>query len=134
MKRNVFALISRDIQRSERLPAHLGRALSAICTSPFTIRSQKELAQVAQCDRSTLIRQWSRAMGDSVSLKDMIDWLLLLRAYSLHRGGRSWAFVAERLGVERRALSSIANRLTGQSMNHWFRDQVLAQFADFGPA
>lgn len=128
VNRSLLALVSRDILRSERLPTHLGRALSAACSSPFAIRSQKELALLAQCDRSTLIRQWNLVLANGPSLKDGIDWLLLLKAFSFHRGGKTWTWVASKLDIDSRTLSSIAKRLTGRSLSRLSEEQLLTNF------
>jgi hypothetical protein len=97
------------------IPQELRCAILLLLESPHPIRSEKELALRVGCDRTTLYRQWRDTLGPptQMGMKDLIDWVLLVRAVTIRHTAKSWSEVATWLGMERPTLSRAAMRLTG---------------------
>jgi hypothetical protein len=105
-------------RQAEHLPAKLREALSLTCNGGAPIRTVDRLASVVGCDRRTLWNQWRQAVGPGARLRlqDFIHWLLVLRAASRKAEGRSWADVADEIGIHPHTLGRLARQLAGSSL------------------
>jgi hypothetical protein len=76
-----------------------------------------DLALLTGCHRSTLFREWKAAAASRPTwprrLEDFVSWVLLIHAAALFRRDRSWAWVADNLGVHHQTISRIARRVAG---------------------
>lgn len=128
---NYLRCLVLPIQQAEHLPAPLRGALSYACENARPVRSVKQLASAVGYDRRTLWQQWAQTLGPALGLRleDFLHWLLLLRATSLKTPGRSWAEVAEAVGVHPSTLWRQARQLTGLSLDDLARSprEQLAQ-------
>jgi hypothetical protein len=132
-------------ERAEHLPPVLREALAHACSSERPIHSVNELAASAKRNRRSLWHQWNRSVGASTSLRlqDFLHWLLLLRALAMKTPERSWAAVAETLGLSPQTLWRYSRDLAGRTLPAlaasedevvWlFRDRVLAFLIDGEP-
>lgn len=102
---------------ADYLPGCLGPALARACSAEPPLRTVQKLAKLAGCDRRTLWQHWKTATeGEELRLQDVLHWLLLLRAATQKTPGRSWATVAEELGLHPQTLGRISQQLTGLSL------------------
>ena len=77
----------------------------------------QKLAAVAGCDRRTLWQHWRGvADGSDLRLQDVLHWFLLLRAATLKTPSRSWATVADELGMHAQTLGRISQQLSGLTL------------------
>jgi hypothetical protein len=105
-------------EQAENLPVILREALAHACRSERPIRSVNELAASVNRNRRSLWHQWNRSIEPSTSLRlqDFLHWLLLLRALGQKTPERSWAAVAEGLGISPQTLWRYARDLTGRTL------------------
>jgi hypothetical protein len=109
-----FCVAMRD---ADYLPGCLGPALAHACTAEPPLRTVQKLAAVAGCDRRTLWQHWKGvARGSELRLQDVLHWFLLLRAATLKTPGRSWAAVADELGMHPQTLGRISRQLAGLTL------------------
>lgn len=109
-----FCVAMRD---ADYLPGCLGPALARACTAEPPLRTVQKLATLAGCDRRTLWQHWKCvADGEALRLQDVLHWFLLLRAATRKTPGRSWATVAEELGVHPQTLGRISQQLAGLTL------------------
>ncbi|HEX8394265.1 MAG TPA: hypothetical protein VF665_18115 [Longimicrobium sp.] len=102
---------------ADYLPGCLGPALARACSAEPPLRTVQKLARMVGCDRRTLWQHWKSAIGgEDLRLQDVLHWLLLLRAAAQKTPGRSWAAVADDLGVHPQTLGRISQQLTGLSL------------------
>ena len=129
-------LLASGIPRNASLPILLREGLTIVFKSHRPIRSLKELVQLLGCARSTLRRQWLEAFGHQGSLKELLDWVIILRAVERKSPSRSWSSIAEELGVDRDTLSQISMRLMNRRLSTIgpgdFQDIMDRFFGDYG--
>lgn len=103
------------IEEAGHIPATLKQALAFACRSEVPIRSVKHLTAAVGSNRRTLWYQWCKVVGPSspLRLQDFLHWVLLLRAVGRKTPDRSWATVAEDVGVHPHTLWRFAKQLTG---------------------
>lgn len=105
------------------LPPVLGTALRILCERRPPPTSVAALARAAAVPERTLRYHWRKALG-AVHLKQLLDWIVLLRALEEgHR--RGWPSTAGWLGLDERTLDRIALRLSGSHV----RDKQLTLVA-----
>ena len=103
--------------RAAALPAGLRAALVRVASAEHPVRTVAALAQASGCDRRTLWNQWRQtAAHPELRLQDFLHWILLLRAAGAKTPGRSWAAVADDLGVHPHTLARLAKQLVGRSL------------------
>jgi len=105
--------LAESFKKEARLPATLREALVYLLASDRPPRSVGELAGIIGCDPTTLNRQVRRVLDPDTSLtmKDVIDWVLLLQAV-LRKGPKdSWVVIAAAFGIHAHTLSRISKRL-----------------------
>ncbi|HEX8276926.1 MAG TPA: hypothetical protein VF615_30070 [Longimicrobiaceae bacterium] len=124
------------------LPRALRDALAFACRSDRAVHSVKQLAAATGAKRGTLWHQWKRVAGEdsALRLQDLLHWILLLRVAVLKSPDRSWAAVAEEVGVHGHTLSRYAKQLTGCTLRELearedavtllFRERVLGCLLD----
>lgn len=102
---------------ADYLPGCLGSALAHACSAEPPLRTVQKLAAVAGCDRRTLWQHWRHVAGGSgLRLQDVLHWFLLLRASTLKTPARSWAVVADELGMHPQTLGRISRQLSGLTL------------------
>ena len=123
-------------EAEKRLPLQLRQGLSQACHSKVPVLTVRALADRVGCSPSTLSRQWRRAARQRLQLrlKDVIDWLFLLRALAKKRSGWSWERVADDVGLYRTSLSRMAARTTGCSLGALAEKGILAALQQFQSA
>lgn len=139
--------VEAQIQANRALPQTLRHALSVACLSPQPVRTVGELAALVGQDQSTLWYHWRRFAGEAstLRLKDVLDWLLLLRAISKLSAGSSVGRVAVALDIREDTLRQLFVRLTGQTPSRVrrvpqehllerFRGEVLALVGERRPS
>jgi len=130
--------LSVPFEQAAHLPQTLRKALAFACQSEVPVRSVKHLAEAVGSNRRTLWYHWTRVVGVSspFRLQDFLHWTLLLRAIAKKTPDRTWADVAEDVGVHAHTLWRFAKSLTGCTLpelaakgqlelTHRFRAQVL---------
>jgi hypothetical protein len=106
--------LSAAVRGAEHLSPCLREALSLTLDSPRALPTVGAVATAAACDRRTLWTQWrATPAADDLRLQDFLGWVLLLRAVSAKTPGRSWADVADQLGVHPHTLGRLGQRLVG---------------------
>jgi hypothetical protein len=96
------------------IPAGIRSALAAALRGEYPLRSINDLASFCGRDRRTLWYHWHQLpTSEEIPLKDMIRWIILIRAATLKLPSRKWAAIADELGIDTRSLGRWANRLTG---------------------
>lgn len=128
-------MLGEECMRNELIPAPLRRLLSCALTSVPAPRTVQHLARLLHSDPSTIRRHWCRSVNSHgiQRIKDLLDWLVLLRAVSAKRPDLSWRFVAKGMGTHERTLRRLAVRLTGDtlgSLGSVGADQLLARFGE----
>lgn len=113
----LFERIAASIERNDTLPPVVRRAVAAVCRGPDPVPSVETLANAVGCDRRTLWYHWRQSLPDRLTLKRVLDWLRLLRAVGRKSRGRSWAAVANEMGVHPKTLARTAVRLTGTTLS-----------------
>lgn len=105
--------LAEEFKGERKLPLTLREALSYLLRSDQPPPSVEELALVIGCNRTTLNRQLRRAYGPTSgpTMKDVIDWVLLVRAILRKGPQRPWARIAEELGIHEHTLGRISRRL-----------------------
>jgi len=95
----------------------LTRVLALLCDRARSapISSVVHLSEALSVSPSTLRYYWSRRL-ESVPLKGLLSWLLLIRAAE-KRGSLGWSRVAREFGIHRRTLERTAERLTGRTLS-----------------
>lgn len=123
----VLSMLEEAVRLQKNIPPKLREALMLLLDSPIPIISVKELAIRTKSDRTTLYRQWRNTFARALemSLKDLIDWILLLRAMSWRLTGASWSSVAYRAGIKRQTLSRIARRLVARELRDLEMEHLL---------
>jgi len=98
---------------SAGVPRVLREALALAARAGVPFRSVSALGDAAGADRRTLWRAWREATdGEGArGLKEVLGWLLLLRAMRLRDGGLSWSAAADRLEVGPKALRRTSRSL-----------------------
>lgn len=145
--RGTLSLVALAFQRAPRLAPPLRRGLVFACRSSRPIHSVSRLSDMAGCDRRTLWRHWRDAVGDEapLTLQDVVDWLLLLRAAQRKTIDVCWRAVAEEMGVHEHTIGRLAQRLGHHTLRGLsgmrleglldrFDAEVMALLADDGAA
>lgn len=134
---NYVRRLAAPLQEAEHLPATLREALAYACRGERPVHSINKLAAAVGRNRRSLWYQWTRAVGFSSSLRlqDFLHWILLLRALERKTPERTWAAVAEELGLCAHTLWRHAKDLTGytlpelagaeEEIRRLFRERVL---------
>lgn len=115
-QRSFLAAFSDALEERSALPPRLKSAVILASQSPTPVRNQQQLAELSYCDRRTLIRQWNKITSSGSTLKEVLDWLVLLRAFEQREQGLTWKEVENSIGVRRRSVDRIALRLTGHRL------------------
>lgn len=114
---NYVRCLALPFEEAEQLPATLRKALAYACRSERPVCSVKQLAGAVGGNRSTLWHQWNKAVSPSpLRLQDFLHWILLLRALGRKSPERTWAAVAEEVGVHPHTLGRFAKQLTGRTL------------------
>jgi hypothetical protein len=115
---NGLRCMARPFEEAEHLPAALRTALAHACRSEVPVASVNELAAAVGSNRRTLWYQWRKAVGPSsrLRLQDFVHWTLLLRALGRKTPDRTWAAVAEDVGVHAHTLWRFARQLAGRTL------------------
>lgn len=115
---NSLRCMAGPFQEAEHLPSVLRTALAHACRSEVPVHSVNELAAAVGSNRRTLWHQWRKAVGPSsrLRLQDFVHWTLLLRALARKTPDRSWASVADEVGVHAHTLWRFARHLTGRTL------------------
>lgn len=121
--RNKFRISPGSLTHLERVAPALARAFRLI-EFGATIVSVQGLARAIHCDPTTLRRQW-RARFTTGSLKELVDWGVLLRASYLASKGTTRLQAARSVGVHQTTLARIAKRLSGHSLGEFWQDPAL---------
>ena len=106
------------LEAAAHLPAALRAALGHACRSELPVRSVNQLAAAAGSDRRTLWYHWTRTVGPDAELRlqDFLHWVLLLRALARKTPDRTWASVADEVGVHGHTLRRVAQHLAGRTL------------------
>ncbi len=114
-------------EEAEHLPATLQEAIVYACRSERPVCSIKQLAAAVKSNRATLWHQWRKVVGapSRLRLEDFLHWVLLLRAVGRKTSGRSWAEVAEELGIHAHTLWRYAKQLTGRTLPELSADPMV---------
>jgi hypothetical protein len=95
----------------------LSAALARACRIPHPVRSIGQLAHLAGCHRSTLLRKWRASTRRGSRPHFFIDWLLVVHALSLKRRHASnWLAVAQRMSVKEQTIRAAARRTFGSRL------------------
>ncbi len=130
LRQNDRLRLRRVVTENPDIPPLLERALVHLLDTPHPVASQKELAAIIACDPTTLRRQWKETFGAAgLSLKDLLDWNLLVHVAERPRAG-SWAAVAQGFGFHRETLARISRRLTSTRLRDLEERGVLRDLAE----
>lgn len=115
---NYLRCLADPLEQAEHLPATLRTALAYACRSDVPVRSVKQLAAAVGSNRRTLWYQWCKATGGAseLRLQDFLHWTLLLRALGRKTPDRTWAAVADDVGVHAHTLWRFARQLAGRTL------------------
>lgn len=107
-----FRRLGAELEADPSLPPTLVSALTLALRRrpPFT--SVQALATEVERDRRTLWHHWRNVVGAEadLTLKELLDRILLLRAGARKTGDGNWREIADELGVHPRTLRRIAGR------------------------
>lgn len=92
------------------LPRTVRAAMACVCRNTGAVLTGSELAESLGVSRGRLSSYWRRAIPTGPTLKTCLDWLLLVRALSLHDRTKRWVAVAEKLGVHEHTIRRAARR------------------------
>lgn len=111
--------VRRRIAQCRRLKPQLRTALTAALDGSRQLRTVEDLADIAGRDRRTIWRWWRAACPDHpcATPRQLLDWLLTLRALAAHVPGRSWAQVALDLGIHDDTLARLVRRTLGRRLS-----------------
>lgn len=100
------------------IPAPFRDLVACALTAVPPPRTVQHLARLLNSDPSTIRRHWRRGVNSHgiQRVKDLLDWLVLLRAVSVKRPGLSWRFIGRSMGTHERTLRRLAVRLTGDTL------------------
>lgn len=103
------------IRSSEQSPV-LNHALEVLLTGESSILSVEDLARRAGRSARTIQRHWATSrFKDGMRLKELIDWVLLLKAHGRKTQAVTWQSVEQDLGLSSGRLRRITLRLTNQT-------------------
>ncbi len=107
--------LGESLVRSEGLCTCVRSAVKRVFLDPDSISTVQELARACFVCPRTLERRWnaSRPRGCWLTLKALVDWVLLLRARELGQQGLSRRKIAKALDIHTHTLRRISFRLTG---------------------
>jgi len=110
--------LGEECMRNESIPASLRRLLRCALTSVPPPCTVQHLARLLHSDPSTVRRHWRQGVNSHgiPRVRDLLDWLTLLRALSAKRPGLSWTSVAKGIGTHQSTLGRLAVRLTGDTL------------------
>jgi hypothetical protein len=69
--------------------------------------------------------------AQGLALDEVLDWLLLFRAYLLRAAGHPWSDVAGVIGVHRHTLAHLVHRLAGVGLRDFSADTVVRARSTF---
>lgn len=100
-------------------PEKLRCALELATRPNHPVFKVARLAEITDCDRRTLWRQWRDWLGpeSDLHLRELLAWLQLLQAVCLKTPLRPWRRVADRVGISLRTLHRRAAHLTGRTLS-----------------
>lgn len=126
--RGLLGRIAALIEASDISPASLRNALAFAVRAPRPPRRVADLAKLANCDRTTLWRQWQAAFGAKVSATPthFVGWILLVHGVSRKRVGNTWAAVADELGIHEHTLARLGKRYVGLGLKECADNQYEA--------
>ena len=134
--RGLMRWVARTLRSDDRLEASLREALVHACRSPEPVTSVEELAEAVGCHRTTLARQWRRAVGTEhpARLEDALAWIVLLRALGRKPPAMGWEHAAREVGVHPKTLRAWARRLVGRGLaeldehgQRWVAERFVAE-------
>jgi hypothetical protein len=110
--------LAAPLEAAAHLPAALRTALGHACRSELPVRSVNQLAAAVGSDRRTLWYHWTRTLGPDAELRlqDFLHWVLLLRALARKTPDRTWASVADEVGVHGHTLRRFSQHLAGRTL------------------
>lgn len=114
-QRGAMQHLERMFEEADGLPAQLRDAMRLACRPGFTVQTVAEFASLVDRDRRSLWRWWNCTFGESSTLspKDFLDWITIVRASGLRASGRSWTAVANSLEIHEDTLARMARRTLG---------------------
>lgn len=106
---------AREVRDDPAVPAPLAEALSLALRRDPPPTSVQQLAAEVGKDRRTLWYHWRNTVGagTEMTLKEFLDWVLVLRAASAKQQDRTWRSVAGEMDVHPRTLRRAARRRLG---------------------
>lgn len=105
------------LQAVPGVPELISRAFSVALLAPRPIRTVAALARALGTSERTLELHWRQtAWSGSWRVKDLVDWVLLVRAFGERNVAKTWREAGGRVQVDERRLRRIALRLTGRSL------------------
>ncbi len=110
-------------------PPVLGLALQKLIESVPPITSVRALAECVGVSRGTLDRYWAAIADRHLTLKELIDWVLITRAAEMSE--RSVTGIAFGLRIHRRTLERMVERRLGVSMSAFRRIGPMALAQSF---
>jgi hypothetical protein len=107
--------IADGFRKNLLLDPMLRKAIVEACVAREAVLSVEELARKVSRDRRSIYYHWQRAFGPSppMTIKEVLSWLLLLKAIRLKANRITWGSVASLIGCDLATLSRQARELMG---------------------
>lgn len=104
--------------RNKVIPPSARHLLTCALSAAPPPRTVQHLARLVNAHPSTIRRHWGRGVNSHgiQRVKDLLDWLVLLRAVWVKRPGLSWRSVAQDVGTHESTLRRRAQRLAGDTL------------------
>lgn len=123
--------LARVVAQAEHLPQDVRLIMVRAMIRETAYASVAHLAADADRHRASLWKMWGRCERELLSVGRFVDWIQLLHAVVRKNRGRTWASVAEELGVRPTSLARIGSRLLGQPLNSVGEDVRTHAFTEF---
>lgn len=112
--RDIVATVLNELRDAVPMTPLVDQALRKAAKAWPPFASVGLLASALHVARGTLYEHWANAFGAGLTPKDMLEWVLLLRAISLPE--RTSDRVAATVGVDRRTLERMCQRRIGMRL------------------